>query len=172
MEKIKLDVPEAEKRKIARAVGVGAIKFSLLRTSPDKRITFRWDEALSMEGNSGPYIQYACVRTGGILAKAEGKGGKPQVKPVAFNEAEKQLLKKLALFGDAVSRSARDLAPHTLAQYVLDVAADFSVFYGASPVVTADDPDVRDTRLAITLATGIVIRNGLGLLGIDCPERM
>ncbi len=172
MEKIKVDVPEAEKRKIARAVGVGAIKFSLLRTSSEKRITFRWGEALSMEGNSGPYVQYACVRTNGILAKAKEQGAKAEIRSESFNESEKQLLKKLAMLNELVSRSSRDLAPHHVAQYVLEVAADFTAFYGSSPVLGAEDADTRSTRLAITLATGIVIRNGLGLLGIDCPERM
>ncbi|MDD5340337.1 MAG: arginine--tRNA ligase [Candidatus ainarchaeum sp.] len=172
MEKVKLDVPEAEKRRIARAVGVGAIKFSFLRTSSEKRITFKWDEALSMEGNSGPYVQYAYVRTNGILAKAEGQGARAEIRSESFNESEKQLLKKLAIFNDLVARSSRDLAPHHVAQYVLEVAADFTAFYGSSPVLAAESAETRDTRLAITLATGIVIRNGLGLLGIDCPERM
>jgi len=171
-EKIKLDVPDGEKKAIARAVGAGAIKFSFLRTSADKRITFRWDEALSMEGNSGPYIQYAFVRTNGILAKAKEQGAKPEIKSESYNESEKRLLRKLAVFSEVVSRSSRDLAPHHLAQYVLDLAADFTAFYGSSPVLSADDADTRSTRLAITLATGIVLRNALGLLGIECPERM
>lgn len=172
MDKIKLDVPEAEKRRIAHIVGVGAIKFSFLRTTSEKRITFKWDEALSMEGNSGPYIQYAYVRTNGILAKAKAQGGKAEIRSDSYNESEKQLLKKLGVFNDMVARGSRDLAPHHVAQYVLDVAADFTAFYGSSPVLGAENEESRDTRLAITLATGIVLRNALGLLGIDCPERM
>jgi arginyl-tRNA synthetase len=172
MEKIKLDVPEEKKRQIAHAVGVAAIKFSFLRTTSDKRITFKWDEALSMDGNSGPYVQYAYVRTNGILAKAREKGEKAEIRSESFNESEKQLLKKFATFNEIISRSSRELAPHHVAQYILEVAADFTAFYGSSPVLAADDPDTRSTRLAITLATGIVIRNGLELLGIECPERM
>ena len=169
MEKVNPDVPEEEKGRIARTVGVGAIKFSFLRTNSDKRITFKWDEALSMDGNSGPYIQYAYVRTKGILTKATTR---PNVDNVSFNSSEKQLLKSLALLSDTISRSSREMAPHHVAQYVLDVAADFTNFYSSSPVLSAEDEKIRSTRLAITLATSIVLKNGLDLLGIDCPERM
>lgn len=168
-EKIKVDVPDNEKRAIARAVGAGAIKFAFLRGSSDKRITFRWDEALNMEGDSGPYLQYAYVRTRGILAKAKDK---PAPSEVAFNDSEKRLVKRLAQFRDAVERSSRERAPHHIAQYALDVAADFSGFYSASPVISAEDEKVRRTRLAIVLGTGIVLKNALALLGMDCPERM
>jgi arginyl-tRNA synthetase len=172
LDKIKLDVPEEEKKRIAHLVGVAAIKFSFLRTGSEKRITFKWDEALSMEGNSGPYVQYACVRASGILSKAKAQDGKPEIRSDSYNESEKRLLKKLSLFSEMVARSSKDLAPHHLAQYVLELAADFTAFYGSSPVLNAENPETRDTRLAITLATGTVIRNALGLLGIECPERM
>lgn len=169
LEKIKLDVPVGEKEEIAKIVGAGAIKFSFLRTSSDKKITFRWDEALSMEGDSGPYLQYAFVRTNGILNKSKDK---PETDAIHFNEQEKRLLKRLAGFRDMVSRASRELAPHQVAQYALDVAADFSSFYTASPVIKAEEEKVRKTRLAITAATAIVLYNALMLLGIECPERM
>jgi arginyl-tRNA synthetase len=169
MEKIKLDIEEKEKQGIARTVGAGAIKFSFLKGSSDKKITFRWDEALNMEGDSGPYLQYAYVRTCGILGKTREK---PAVDAVSFNPHEKNLIKKLARFRDAVERSSRERAPHHIAQYALDVAADFSSFYTSSPVISAEDADVRRTRLAITMATGIVLKNALHLLGVECPERM
>ena len=169
MEKIKPEFGNMEKKSIAKKVGVGAIKFSFLRTSSDKRITFRWEEALNMEGNSGPYVQYAYVRTNGILAKT---GEKPELLSASFNPAEKQLLRRLAQFSDSISRSAKEMAPHHLAQYILDVAADFTAFYDASPVLKAEDEKTRKTRLAITLATAIVLKNGLELLGIECPEKM
>ncbi len=169
MEKIKLDLSKEEKNEIAKTVGVGAIKFSFLRTSSDKKITFRWKEALSLEGDSGPYAQYAYVRTKGILGKSKEE---PAAEVIVFNEDEKKLLKRLVQFSEVVSRSARELAPHHLAQYVLDVAADFSSFYNTSPVLAAEDENVRKTRLSITLATAIVLKNALNLLGVECPERM
>ncbi len=169
MEKIKVEVPDEEKKEIAKAVGAGAIKFSFLRTGSEKRITFKWEEALNMEGDSGPYLQYAYVRTRGILGKTEEK---PEQSAVAFNPHERALIRKMALFPDIVSRCARERAPHHLAQYSLEVAADFSSFYTSSPVLTAQDPAVRKARLAMTAATGIVLKNALGLLGLECPERM
>jgi len=169
MEKIKTEVDGKEKNEIAKTVGVGAIKFSFLKGSSDKKITFRWDEALNMDGDSGPYLQYAYVRTCGILGKTREK---PEVEAVSFNEHEKNLIKKLAQFRDVVERASRERSPHHIAQYALDAAADFSSFYASSPVLSAEDASVRRSRLAITLATGIVLRNALHLLGVECPERM
>lgn len=169
MEKIKLDIPRDEKKKIAKKVGVGAIKFSFLRTNADKKITFKWEEALSLEGDSGPYAQYAYVRTKGILAKSKEDFA---AEVIEFSDDEKKLIRNLAVLPDVISRSGRELAPHHLAQYVLDVAADFSSFYATSPVLAAEEEKVRKTRLAITLATGIVLKNALNLIGVECPEKM
>jgi len=169
LEKISLDMSEDEKGKVAMIVGSGAIKFSFLRASSDKRITFKWDSALNMEGDSGPYLQYAYVRTNGILAKATEK---ESVGEVGFNPSERQLIKRMAQFRDVVERSARELAPHHMAQYSLDLASDFSGFYSNSPVLIAEDEKTRKTRLAITKATGIMLKNALWLLGLECPEKM
>ncbi len=169
LEKIKLDVSDDEKRKISLQVGAGAIKFTFLKTSSEKKITFKWDEALSMEGDSGPYAQYAYVRTNGILGKAKES---PEVAKAQFNDSEKKLIKTLAQLSDVVSRCSRERAPHHLTQYVLDVAGEFSVFYAKSPVIAEEDAELRRTRLAITLATSHVLKNSLNLLGLDCPERM
>lgn len=169
MEKIKLDVSLEEKASIAKTVGAGAIKYSFLRTSSDKRITFKWEDALNMEGDSGPYLQYAYVRTRGILGKSSEK---PSVSAVTFNKAERALIKRLALLRETVARSAKERAPHHITQYALDVAADFSSFYTNCPVLVAEDAETRKSRLAITEATGLTLKTSLGLLGIECPERM
>ncbi|MFH0737669.1 MAG: arginine--tRNA ligase [Candidatus Micrarchaeota archaeon] len=169
MEKIKLDVDPEEKAQIAKAVGVAAIKFSFLRTGSEKRILFRWEDALNMDGDSGPYLQYAYVRTNGILGKAKEK---PKAEAVEYNEWEKKLLRKLAQFRDIVGRSSKERAPHQITQYAIEAAADFSSFYTTSPVLSAEDEKTRRSRLAITLASATVLRNALDLIGISCPERM
>ena len=169
MEKIKLDVGPEDKAQIAKVVGAGAIKFSFLRASSDKRITFRWEDALNMEGDSGPYLQYAYVRTRGILAKAKDQ---PGVEAAGFAKEERALIMRLAMLRDIVARSAKERAPHHITQYALDVAAGFSSFYTNCPVLSSEDEKVRRTRLAITEAAGITLANALGLLGIDCPEKM
>ena len=169
MEKIALEMGADEKSEVAHRVGVGAIKFSFLRAGSEKRITFQWDSALNMEGDSGPYLQYAYVRTNGILAKSKEKAS---VETVTLNPSEKSLLRKMAMFRDAVERGSKDRAPHNIAQYALELATEFSGFYNNSPVLNAEDPGLRKTRLAITQATGVVLKNALTLLGIECPERM
>jgi arginyl-tRNA synthetase len=170
MEKIKLDANDEEKKAISKMVGVAAIKFSFLRTGSEKRITFKWEDALNMEGDSGPYLQYAFVRTNGILGKTEEK---PKVdEKVQLNEQEKKLIKKMAQLSEVAARSAKERAPHHIAQYSLELAGDFSSFYTSSPVLAAGDPKIVHNRLAIVQATSIVLKNSLYLLGIECPERM
>jgi arginyl-tRNA synthetase len=168
-EKIKLEMSDKEKNDISRLVGAGAIKFSFLRTSSDKRITFKWEEALNMEGDSGPYLQYAYVRTKGILRKTKEKAS---ISSEEYNDAERQLIKCMAQLSDVVERCSRERAPHHLAQYALDLSSDFSRFYTISPVLAAEDKGLMKTRLAITLATSIVLKNTLNLLGMECPEKM
>jgi len=169
MEKIKLDAHSEQKESISKMVGVGAIRFSFLRTTSDKRITFKWDEALNMEGDSGPYLQYAFVRTQGILEKTHEKAA---IESESFNDAEKRLIRQLMLFPDIVARASKETAPHHIAQYSLELSTNFSGFYGASPVLSVEDPKVRHTRLAIVSATSIGLRNSLSLLGIECPKKM
>ncbi len=148
--KIKLDVPDSEKETISKLVGSSAIKFALLKTSSDKKITFKWEEALSLEGDSGPYAQYAYVRTNGILGKTKEK---PEVTIAEFNNSEKELIKKLAQLSVVVSRCSKELAPHHLSQYSLEVAAGFSSFYANSHVLNEENEKIRKSRLAITLGT-------------------
>ncbi len=168
-DKIKLEVSDSEKENISLAVGAGAIKFTFLKTSSDKKIIFKWEDALSLEGDSGPYAQYAYVRTKGILGKGKEN---PQIAKAEFNPSEKQLIKTLAQLSDVVSRCSKERAPHHMTQYILDVAGGFSTFYANSPVIAEENPELRKTRLAITLATSHVLKNSLNLLGLDCPERM
>jgi arginyl-tRNA synthetase len=169
IEKIKPEHAPEEKAKIAKVVAPAAIKFSFLRTSSDKRIIFKWEEALNMEGDSGPYLQYAYVRTKGILGKTSEH---PSAELVVLNSEERALIKKMAQFRAVVSRGSKEHAPHHVAQYALELAADFSSFYTTSPVLGEKDEKIRRNRLAITLATSTVLKNALGLLGIDCPEKM
>jgi len=170
MEKIKPEFSEEEKKEISGIVGVAAIKFSFLRTSSDKKLIFEWDKALSMEGDSGPYAQYAFVRTHGIMERAEVK---PSVSAkYMFSAEEKRLIRKLCEFPELVQKSAKDLAVHYIPEYILDVASDFNKFYATSSVLKAETEDAKKSRLMVVLATNILLKNSLGLVGIDCPERM
>lgn len=168
-EKIKSEFQDQEKDEISRIVGIGAIRFAFLRISAEKKITFRWEDALNMEGDSGPYVQYAYVRTKGIAAKTKISMEENEIE---FNESERELIKALGKFSEIVQKSANELTTHTLAQYAIEVATKFSAFYGNTQVINEEKIKETKTRLALVNATGIVLKNTLGLLGIECPKRM
>jgi arginyl-tRNA synthetase len=163
------DMEESEKRKIARSVGLGAVRFSFIRTTPEKKLIFRWEEALNFEGDSAPYIQYSHARASRILEKA-GEREKSDY-ALLTGEDETALGKLLSKFPLVVSKSAKEYRPHYIAEYALEVATLFNRFYKTTPVLKADGK-TRDARLGLVDATRIVLKNSLSLLGIEAPERM
>jgi arginyl-tRNA synthetase len=163
-----------EKDKVAKMVANAAIKFSFLRITPSKQVIFDFDRAVSFEGDTGPYVQYASVRAGKILEKlgVEAKGTKPApTRGYEFSPDERALLKKLSQFPILVQKAAGDYQCYYLAEYALEVANAFSKFYETTPVVKAEEKE-RKTRAAIVVATRTVLTNALTLLGIDVPEKM
>jgi len=165
------DMGEDEKKRIAEAVAVGAIRFDFLRATPEKKIIFKWEEALKFDGDTAPYIQYSHARAARILEKA---GGIPsQIDYSALSSPdEKRLIKQLALFPGIAAIAARDYRPHLIADYLLVLAADFSKFYASCPVLQAEDEKAKNARLKLVSCYKQVLKNGLWLLGIDAPERM
>ena len=165
--KIKPDVEGEERAKISAAVAAAAIRFTMIRTTPEKRITFRWDDALSLEGDSAPYAIYAHARA----HKISEKGGKGRVGK-AFEPAEKELLKKCMLLDFVVSESARQLRPHIVADYCLDLASLYNKFYNACPILSCEDGKTREGRLATNHTAKVALANALGAIGIPALERM
>lgn len=164
----------------AEQIGVGAVRFAMLKTEAKKQIDFRYEQALSLEGDTGPYVQYAYARAGSILRKAEEMdllGERPDLAQATPYEVA--LAKTLLRFGEVVQEAARARAPHLLAQYLLDLAAAWNSFYNAktpegkpaTPVLTAP-PGLRGVRLALVAALRQTLRQGLGLLGLKAPEVM
>ena len=165
--KIKPEVEGEERAKIAAAIAAAAIRFTMIRTTPEKKITFRWDDALSLEGDSAPYAIYAHARAHKISEKGgKGKAGK------RFEPAEKELLKKAMLLDFVVSESARQLRPHIVADYSLDLAALYNKFYNACPMLSCEDEKVKEGRLATNYAAKVALANALGAIGIPALERM
>ncbi|MEM3030671.1 MAG: arginine--tRNA ligase [Candidatus Micrarchaeia archaeon] len=164
------DMGEQEKEEIARAVGIGAVKFGFVRLSPEKKLVFSWEEALSFEGDAAPYIQYMHARAARILEKAGGEAGEPDAKTLKLSE-EKRVLRLLAKFPLEAARAAGDYRPHYICDYLLELADAFSKFYNAAPVLKAEAGE-RAARLALVKAAKNVLAIGLGLLGIEAPERM
>lgn len=164
----------------AEQIGVGAVRFAMLKTEAKKQIDFRYDQALSFEGDTGPYIQYAYARAGSILRKAEEQGvlqeGPDFTQATAYEVA---LAKTLLRFPEAVQDAARNKAPHIVAQYLLELAAAWSSFYNAktpdgkpaTPVLTAP-PGLRGVRLELVKALRQTLKQGLELLGLQAPEVM
>lgn len=158
-------------KQAAKTIGYGALKYSILRVSPEKNVTFNWDIALSFEGETAPYIQYAHARAASILRKAKTKlNGKIDFSLLKTKE-EEALIKEIYSFPSRVSNASNELKPHILAVYLYSLAKLFSEFYHVCPCII-EDKNLSKARLSLVLSTKQVLKTGLNLLGIDAPERM
>ena len=158
---------------VARAVGLGAVKYNDLSRDRQTMVTFTWDKALALQGNTAPYLQYAYARMQSILRKAESEhGARPgSLEDVTLGAAERRLLIELHFYGHAVEEVGRSCRPHALSDYLYSVASAFSTFYADTPVLKAE-PRARAARLALCDLTARTLRHGLDLLGIHTLERM
>ena len=161
-----------EKEKIAKTIGIGAIKYSNLSRNPLSDIVFSWEEAFKLEGNSGPYLQYAYVRAKSIIRKSGVKSIKFNKQGFLGEEKEVLLLKRLAKFPNIVERAAKNYNPNLICGYLFDLAQDFNSFYESSSVIKEKDDNLKTMRLFLVKAFAQIIKNGLNLLGIETLERM
>ena len=159
------------RKRVPEGVGVGAVRFSLLSTSPEKEIVFRWEEALDFDRNSGPAVQYSYARACSILRKAGERGIKP-LPPVFKLGEEKELLKQLAQYPETVRSAAERRQPSLLAKYAAELSLRFNKFYEVAPVLEAETEELRVSRLRLVRGTKIVLGNAMCLLGIPVLERM
>ena len=167
-------MPEAERRRIAEAVGIGAIKYADLAQNRTTDYVFSFDKMLELKGNTAAYMQYAVARVEGIFAKGgiDRAAVRREAAGIAFSDPrERALALKLVRFGEALEDVEADDRPNVLTAYLFDVAGAYSSFYDALPVLRAEGTE-RITRLALCDLTGQVLRRGLELLGIRVPERM
>jgi arginyl-tRNA synthetase len=162
---------EDEKKQISNLVGIGAIKYAFLQVDPSKPVVFTWDRVLDFEKNSAPYIQYSYARAGSILRKAKRKPRKADY-ALLKEPIERDLILILSKFPDVFVDSAVNLRPNQIADYCNSLADKFNSFYGALPVIRAEPRSLSNARLALVAAVRTVLRNALGLLGIEAPERM
>jgi len=171
----KLDAfSDAEKAELFHLLGMGALKYYLLKVDPQKRMQFNPAESVDLHGNTGPYIQYVHARIRSILRKAEETNlpvGGPVV-TVALDDVEQQLIFGLGQFPQRVSEAAQDLAPSYIAQYAYDLARTFNQFYDKLSILKEEDPNKLQTRLVLANAVAETIKRAMGLLGIDVPEQM
>lgn len=169
-EKGKLDeMSEQEQSALFEMLGIGALRFFLLRVDPRKRMMFDPAESVSLNGDTGPFVQYTHARCKAVLRKADDFS----VAAVnEMNEKETALLRALLDFRNVTERAAEEMNPSAIANYCLDVAKAYNQFYHDLSILNAEDNDVRSFRLGLTKLTADTIATGMGILGIRVPERM
>jgi len=165
-------LPKEEQAELARMMGIGAVKYNILSQSRQKNYTFVWDQMLSFEGNSAPYLQYAYTRTQSILKKVESSKFKVESPNSFINYyEEKTLLKKLLTFEEAIEQATKQYKPNLLCIYLFELSQAFSHFYNNLRILDAEENE-RERRLALVQATAYTLKKGLEILGIEVPERM
>ncbi|MEE3363921.1 MAG: arginine--tRNA ligase [Methanomethylophilus sp.] len=169
IQKRRSDLSEEQMQAIARAVGVGAVRYNIVRVGSDKQLVFKWEDALSFDGNSGPYLQYVHARACSILRKA-GKFEPCTDGSKLTDEYEIKLAKALARFEAVLKDIDETKRVNMMPAYGHEVAAIFNQFYAAVPVLQAND--AREARLTLVEATRVVLKNVLWCLGIESPEEM
>lgn len=168
------DMPSDQQADVARVVGLGAVKYADLSQNPQSLVTFSWDKALALEGNSAPYLQYAHARISSVHDKyAERFPGKDLLSyPIAIADPlERRLAIRVARFPDVVLRAAEAFRPNMLCDYLFDLAQTYSAFYQNVPFLKADE-GVRESRVRLCDIVARTLRTGLELLGIESPERI
>jgi len=163
-------ISEEEKPVIAEKIALGAIKYWILRQSTGKDIIFDKEKALSLEGDSGPYLQYSHTRALSVLRKAKEQGIEIDLSG-GDTPSDNDLIRKMYRFPEIIEESLKLQAPQQLVTYLTDLASSFNHFYAVTPILTKNDPS-SGKRVALVAAFGTVMRNGLFVLGIGIPERM
>lgn len=169
------DLSEEDKKDIAKKVAIGAIRYNIVRVQPEKKIIFRWEDAMNFEGNSAPFIQYSHARAESILRKANGKEKEySQNYDISLldHDSELLLIKKMAHLPEVLSECAERRTPHQIASYSFELASEFNQFYRDCPVLACEDEVQRNSRLSLVSAAKIVMKNALYCLGIEAPSEM
>ncbi|MFO7656707.1 MAG: arginine--tRNA ligase [Bacteroidales bacterium] len=166
---------EEEKKEIFRIIGLGALKYFILKVDPVKNMTFDPKESIDFNGNTGPFIQYTYARIRSVFRKAVEMGiSKSHFAghEIQLNEKEKSLLKLIYEFPEVVKDAGKQYSPALIANYVYDLAKEYNQFYHDSPILRDENVQRRNFRLEISEIIGRILKNGMSLLGIEVPERM
>ena len=164
------DAPEAQRKEIARVIGLGAVKYADLLPNRQSDYIFSWDKMLALQGNTAPYLQYAYARIQSIFRKAES--GKRKAEIILAAPEELTLAKHLLNFGITLEAVGEEFRPNYLCNYLFELAGKFTSFYENCPVLKADDDASRNSRLALCDLTARVLKQGLETLGIETVEQM
>ena len=169
------DMTEDEKREIARIVGLGALKYFILKVDARKNMLFNPEESIDFNGNTGPFIQYTYARIRSIMRKAAADGitipaALPEDAPL--NEKEINLIQKMNDFGAAVAQAGVDYSPSGIANYCYELVKEFNQFYHDYSILNAERDDEKLTRLVLAQNVAKIVKSAMALLGIEVPERM
>lgn len=164
---------QSEKQALYRVIGLGALKYYILKVDPRKRILFNPEESVDFQGNTGPFIQYTYARIQSILRKAADEPFlMEKVDEVVLQEKEKEVLKQLHLYPEVVQQAAKEHSPALIANFTYELVKAYNSFFQNVPIFRADSDSQRAFRVQLSGATGEVIRSAFNLLGIEVPERM
>lgn len=169
------DMSEEERREIARVVGLGALKYFILKVDARKNMLFNPEESIDFNGNTGPFIQYTYARIRSIMRKAAAEGMALPARLSAdapLNDKEIALIQKMNDFGAVIEQAATDYSPSGIANYCYELTKDFNQFYHDYSILNADTQEEKLTRLVLANNVAKIIKNGMLLLGIEVPERM
>ncbi|RLF59819.1 MAG: arginine--tRNA ligase [Thermoplasmata archaeon] len=168
------ELTEKQMQHISKIIGIGAIRYNIIKVQPEKDIVFKWEEALNFEGNAAPFIQYSHARAAGILTKNLKQNILENINQISklTHNSEINLCKKLSMFPKIIQDAAEGFKPHLIASYLFETASLFNQFYRDCPVLSEKDKKTQNERLILVSAFKIVIHNGLELLGIDAPDEM
>ncbi|RNC83549.1 MAG: arginine--tRNA ligase [Winogradskyella sp.] len=164
------DYNEAEKKALYRTIGLGALKYYILKVDPKKRILFDPKESIDFQGNTGPFIQYTYARIQSILRKAGHDGA--TFSDIEMHDKERQLLKQLELFPSVIQNAASQYSPALIANYTYDLVKLYNSFFQNISILGADSEDEKHFRVQLSETVGQTIKNAFSVLGIDVPERM
>ena len=162
---------EAEKAKLFRTIGLGALKYYILKVDPKKQILFNPEESVDFAGNTGPFIQYTYARIQSILRKANFDLN-ITTSAIELHEKEKELLKQIELFPEVIQNAAHNHSPALIANYTYELVKEYNSFYQSVSILGEEDLNKKTFRVQLSKKVGETIKSAFKLLGIDVPERM
>lgn len=167
------ELTDEERRELARILGIGSIKYSILHQNRANNMTFDWDKMLAFEGNSAPYLLYTATRANSVLQKSGMSETEIAQADASFSlEEEVAVAIKLLMYSDALYRAADEFKPNHVANYLYELAQLYNAFYNGNSILQAETDSLKKSRLKLTAAVVAVMRDGLGILGLELPKKM
>ena len=166
------DMPNEQKEVLYSQIGLGALKYFLLKVDPKKRILFNPKESIDLQGNTAPFIQYTYARINSVLRKVNVDVSEIKLNTIDLPKAEKEIIVQLANFPAIIQSAAKERSPAVVANYLFETAKEYNHFYHSSPISTESNQDLKNLRIAISSATASILKNGFSMLGIQVPEKM